>query len=87
MGKLRKFKNFGLIYARLAEILRFELRNSQKFANRQVTSFLINNQLCRSKSCVTSRWSFITGIENYGYMYGLYAYSSSDLIELLAKCF
>ena len=55
MGKLRSFESFGLIYARLAEILSIELRNLQKLAYRQVTSFLTNKQSMQ-KQTLCSQW-------------------------------
>ena len=65
MGKLKSFENFGLIHARLAEILSFEVCNWQKLAIRQVTSLPTNYLLRGSRSCVTSGWSVISCIENY----------------------
>ena len=66
MGKIRSVENFRIIYGRLVEILSFEVRNSQKLANRQVTSFSTNNHLRKSRSYVTSGWSVISGMVNYG---------------------
>ena len=64
MSKLRSFESFGLIYARLAEILSFELHNSQKLAYRQVTSFF--DQQSPQKQTLCSQWvGVISGAKNY----------------------
>ena len=37
--KLRSFKNFAKFYARLAELLSFQKRNTQNLSSRRMTSF------------------------------------------------
>ena len=54
MCKLKSFENFELTYARLAKTLSFDVRNSEKLANRHVMSFLTNNQL--QKQILCNQW-------------------------------